>query len=196
MKSAIIMVLGGFLSAQAAAAEPVGDRENGQLVARQCRTCHGMDGVAKLPIAPNIGGEPTEYLVRQLVAFRDGERYHEMMSVVASGLDDKAITDVAAWYSGHQATAGLLATVNADDAPESCVGCHGIDGLAEIEDAPNLAGETVMYIDTQLKAFRTGKRYHDIMSSIAADLSDDEIRAAAQWYADAFFAVEPVDPAQ
>lgn len=196
MKSAILMILGGFLSAQVATAETVGDRENGKLVARQCRTCHGMDGVAKLPIAPNIGGEPMDYLVRQLTAFRDGERYHEMMSVIASGLDDKTINDVAAWYSGHQATAGLMAEMNADDAPETCVGCHGINGLAEIEDAPNLAGETVMYIDTQLKAFRTGKRQNDIMSSIAADLSDEEIRAAAEWYAKAFYAVEPVDPAQ
>ena len=49
------------------------------------------------------------------------------------------------------------------NAPEACIACHGADGIAQIEDAPNLAGETVMYIDTQLKAFRSGKRKHPIL---------------------------------
>ncbi|MEV8466874.1 c-type cytochrome [Fluviibacterium sp. DFM31] len=193
MKTATLLILGGVFSAQVALAETAGDRENGRTVARQCKTCHGIDGVAKLPIAPNIGGESQEYLVRQLTAFRDGERYHEMMSVVASGLDDQSIADVSAWYAGHTASAGLMQGVDAGGAPEACVGCHGVNGLAQIEDAPNLAGETVMYIDTQLKAFRVGKRQHDIMSAVAAELSDDDIRAAAEWYSKAFFAVEPAE---
>ena len=46
----------------------------------------------------------------------------------------------------------------------------------------NLAGETNIYIDTQLKAFRSGKRTHDIMSEIAANMSDAEIRSVADWY--------------
>ncbi|WP_193141432.1 cytochrome c [Meridianimarinicoccus sp. MJW13] len=191
MKTATLLILGGVLSAQVALAETAGDRENGRTVARQCKTCHGIDGVAKLPIAPNIGGESQGYLVRQLTAFRDGDRYHEMMSVVASGLDDQSIADVSAWYAGHTASAGLMQGVDAGGAPEACVSCHGVNGLAQIEDAPNLAGETVMYIDTQLKAFRTGKRHHDIMSAVAAEMSDADIRAAAEWYAQTFFTVEP-----
>jgi cytochrome c553 len=50
-------------------------------------------------------------------------------------------------------------------------------------DAPNLAGEANIYLDTQLKAFRSGKREHEIMTGIAADLTDVEIRALADWYA-------------
>ncbi|MCJ8517556.1 c-type cytochrome [Pseudorhizobium tarimense] len=50
-----------------------------------------------------------------------------------------------------------------------------------IEDAPHLAGENVIYIDTQLKAFRSGKRQHEVMSQITAGLTDAEIRAAAEW---------------
>ncbi|MGH1416061.1 MAG: c-type cytochrome [Pelagimonas sp.] len=193
MKTTILLILGGVFFAQVATADIVGDRENGRKVARQCKTCHGSDGLAKLPIAPHIGGEPAEYLIRQLTAFRDGERHHEMMSVVASGLDDQSIADVAAWYAGHIASASLKPGVNAADAPEACVGCHGSTGIAEIEDAPNLAGETAMYIDTQLKAFRLGKRHHEIMSDVAADLDDAEIRAFAQWYAQSNLSVEAVE---
>ena len=50
-----------------------------------------------------------------------------------------------------------------------------------------------MYIDTQLKAFRMGKRHNDIMSAVAAELTDNEIRKYAEWYSEAFFTVETVE---
>jgi cytochrome c553 len=67
-------------------------------------------------------------------------------------------------------------------APDGCVACHGADGIAVIDEAPNLAGENAIYIDTQLKAFRGGKRASDVMP-VAADLDDATIRAVADWYA-------------
>ncbi len=48
-----------------------------------------------------------------------------------------------------------------------------------------------MYLDTQLKAFRTGKRVHDIMTGIAAEMTNDEIRAVAEWYSSVRFEVQP-----
>ena len=196
MKWLIAMGLGGiFLASSAlspvAAQELAGDPEVGRKLSGQCRTCHGLEGFARIPIAPHIGGEPASYIARQLTAFRDGTREHEMMSVVAKSLSDQQIADLAAWYSGHQATASL----NADpmDAPSACISCHGEDGIALVEDAPNLAGETVPYIDTQLKAFRLGKRTHQIMSEIAADLTDEEIREIAEWYASIGLEIELVE---
>ena len=70
-----------------------------------CRTCHGLDGTAVMPVAPNIAGEPAAYLAAQLKAFRCGARKQEMMSVVAAGLSDRQIADVAAWYAAQTATA-------------------------------------------------------------------------------------------
>jgi cytochrome c553 len=183
MMKGVLPCLGGLLFAGAAFAQdlPVGDLDAGRKVAGQCRTCHGLNGFARIPIAPHIGGEPAEYLAAQLQAFRDGTRAHEMMTVVASGLSDAAIADVSAWYAQHQVTATLFA--DEADAPEGCVSCHGADGIALIEGVPNLAGETNIYIATQLKDFRGGKRTHEVMSSISADLSDDDIRALADWFA-------------
>ena len=104
-----------------------------------------------------------------------------MMTVVARNLSDAQIADLAAWYASHSAVASLAA--DPAGAPADCVACHGADGISLAEDVPNLAGETVIYIDTQLKAFRGGKRTHEVMSGIAAELTDVEIRAAAEWYA-------------
>jgi cytochrome c553 len=137
--------------------------------------------LCQIPIAPHIGGESAVYIATQLRAFRDGTRQQEMMSIVAKPLTDTQIADLAAWFSSHTATPTL--TANPDDAPERCAGCHGTDGIGLTEEVPNLAGETNIYIDTQLKAFRSGKRVHQLMSAIAADMSDADIRAAADWYA-------------
>ncbi len=167
------------------------DPAAGRKIANMCRTCHGIDGFATIPIAPHIGGEPQAYLEAQLMAFKTGLRQHEMMSVVATGLSAQQISDVAAWYASHQAEAVLPEGVSADDAPQACVSCHGANGMSQILDAPNLAGETNIYIDTQLKAFKRGKRQHEIMSEVAADLTDTEIRAIADWYAAATLTITP-----
>jgi cytochrome c553 len=180
------LVLALALAAGAGTAQDAGA---GRQVAGQCRTCHGLDGYAQIPIAPHIGGEPAGYLAAQLRAFREGTRTHEMMSVVAAGLSDAQIDDVAAWYAAHEVTADLAADVG--EAPEACVACHGADGIAVVPDAPNLAGESNIYIDTQLKAFRSGKRTHDVMSEVAADLTDAEIRAFADWYGATTVAIGP-----
>jgi cytochrome c553 len=184
--------VGGVILAHLpAAAEVAGDPAAGKTLAGQCRTCHGLDGIARIPIAPHIAGEPAGYLARQLAAFRSGEREHEMMTVVARGLTDQGIADLAAWYAAQLPTAGLPPGKSEADAPEACVGCHGADGLALIEDAPNLSGENVIYVDTQLKAFRSGKRVHEVMTEVARDLTDDDIRALAQWYASTTLEVVP-----
>ena len=182
MRRATLLGLGGLMLAGAALAEePAGDRAEGRKLAGQCRTCHGLEGFAQIPIAPHIGGEPAGYIRAQLTAFRDGTREHEMMTIVAKNLTDQQIADLAAWYSGHE----VAVTLEADPAgaPEACIGCHGEDGLHLLDEAPNLAGEANIYIDTQLKAFRSGKRTHEIMSGIAAEMTDAEIRSAADWYA-------------
>jgi cytochrome c553 len=47
-----------------------------------------------------------------------------------------------------------------------------------------------MYLDTQLKAFRTGKRPSEIMSDIAGELSNADIRLVADWFAQISFEVD------
>lgn len=183
MLKSITVALGGLILAQGVYSATIGDATQGQISAKQCKTCHGLDGYAKIPIAPHIGGEPAGYITRQLQAFRDGTRRHEMMSVIAKNLNDQTIADIAAWYSSQDAVATLAAGTDEKAAPEQCVQCHGVNGISTIPDAPNLAGESVMYIDTQLKAFRKDKRTHEVMSVIAKQLSDEDIRFAAEWYA-------------
>ena len=63
-----------------------------------------------------------------------------------------------------------------------CAACHGPMGLATIANTPNLAGQPDVYLSEQLKAYRSGKRNHEIMSLIAKPLTDAEIASLAAWY--------------
>lgn len=183
MSRASFIVLGGLLLAGGFSGTVIAEElDAGRKVATMCRTCHGIDGYAQIPIAPHIGGEPKEYLEKQLMAFKTGARQHEMMSVVTAGLSAQQISDVAAWYASFTAVATLPTGISEAAAPEACVSCHGSDGISVLLDAPNLAGEVNIYIDTQLKAFRLGKRQHEIMSDVASGMTDAEIREAADWY--------------
>lgn len=193
-KGLALVALAALLTGGAAGAgegdEPAGDPAKGRKAAGMCRTCHGLDGIARIPIAPHIGGESAQYLAAQLHAFRSGARVHEMMSVVSASLSDQAIVDLAAWYGS------LTAQVTPPDdhagleGPDECTACHGTDGIALVGDAPNLAGETDMYIIAQLQAFRIGKRRHEVMNAVAEDLTDDDIQDLADWYAAIEYQVE------
>lgn len=66
---------------------------------------------------------------------------------------------------------------------QACAVCHGALGLSVTPDAPNLAGQPALYVATQLRAYRSGKRAHEVMAVMAKPLSDDDIRELADWYA-------------
>jgi cytochrome c553 len=85
-------------------AEAAGDAASGKTVMLKCQVCHGKDGLAKLPEAPNIAGQKEAYLVKALTAFKAGERKNEQMTVVIKGLSDEDIANVAAYYSSIKIT--------------------------------------------------------------------------------------------
>jgi cytochrome c553 len=68
----------------------------------QCFTCHGQDGLAKVPDAPNLAGQNESYVVKALQDYRSGARKHEVMSMMAKPLSDNDIAQAAAYFSGIQ----------------------------------------------------------------------------------------------
>jgi cytochrome c553 len=76
-----------------------GDVKAGRTKALICQACHGLDGLSKVPDAPNIAAQIEPYIVSQLQAFKSGARKNEAMSVVAPSLSDTDIEDLAAYFS-------------------------------------------------------------------------------------------------
>lgn len=67
--------------------------------APQCFACHGANGIATMPDAPNLAGQNEAYLVKTLQEFRSGARQHEVMTIMAKGLSDTDINQLAAYFS-------------------------------------------------------------------------------------------------
>jgi len=68
------------------------------------------------------------------------------------------------------------------DKARACAACHGPNGISTTPDAPNLAGQPALYVATQLRAYRSGKRTHEVMSLMAKPLSDADIENLAAWF--------------
>jgi cytochrome c553 len=102
-RSAVTMLgtalLGLVLALLAVPAQAAGDATAGRRKALQCQTCHGLDGMSKLPEAPHLAGQPEPYLVKSLNDYRKGVRKHDMMTIVVEPLTDQDVADLAAYYA-------------------------------------------------------------------------------------------------
>lgn len=65
---------------------------------------------------------------------------------------------------------------------KACIGCHGADGNSVSPVFPKLAGQHTQYLENALKAYRDGFRHNDMMNRFAAGLTDEEIKAIAQYF--------------
>jgi cytochrome c553 len=65
---------------------------------------------------------------------------------------------------------------------EVCAVCHGLNGLAKIAEAPNLAGQTEGYLIEQITAFKGGERKNEMMSIVVQNLSPTDIEDLAAYY--------------
>jgi len=100
------IVWAGVLVAAALAAGDAGaaDALAGKKKAAVCAVCHGLNGIATNPDAPNLAGDNVNYIIKQLHAFQSGARQQEQMTIVAKDLTEDDIANLAAWYSGLKVT--------------------------------------------------------------------------------------------
>ena len=71
---------------------------------------------------------------------------------------------------------------------EGCVGCHGDNGISEMEGTPSLAGQPDAFLQWQLVFFRSGARKNEVMSPIAEQLSNEDVCDLGTYFASLKFA--------
>ena len=64
-----------------------------------CAACHGADGHARIPGAPNLAGQNYEYLMTALHAYRSGARDVAVMRAAIGPLSEDELQQLARWYS-------------------------------------------------------------------------------------------------
>lgn len=172
-------------------AESIG---RGATLAQQCAICHGPTGISRAD-SPNLGGQYSAVIYKQLHDFKTGARVNAVMSPFAIHMSEQDMLDFAAYYSylprlpesGAQAPEPVP-TIIASGAPmrgiAPCGSCHG--GIENKEGSPWLNRQSAVYVKAQLHAFATDARRNDTsqqMRNIARAMTDDEIEAAAEYYA-------------
>jgi cytochrome c553 len=187
-----------------AAAQKV-DLVNGQnKVAQVCAACHGPDGNATGAANPKLAGQHAEYLYKQLSNFKvkpgatEPERANAVMGGMAATLNDQDMHDVAAYFEsqtlkpasgkGDKDSQALGQKIYrggiAEKGVAACASCHGPTGAGIPVQFPRLGGQWAEYTELQLTNFRQGVRKNSVqMVSIAARLSDKEIKAVADYIA-------------
>jgi cytochrome c553 len=75
---------------------------------------------------------------------------------------------------------------------ELCVGCHGENGISQMENMPSLAAQPDLFIQWQLVFFRAGTRKNEQMQPIVDQLNNEDIRNLGAYFA----SLEPPKPAK
>jgi cytochrome c553 len=146
------------------------DVNRGQEIFTQCARCHGAEGAGvDAGTTPRIAGQHYRVLVKQLAAFRRGERWDFQMEGVATSHDVipelQDIADVARYVSQLEATAapgtgtGQFIEQGAKIYAARCASCHGAKGEGnDRREIPRIAGQHSGYVMRQIYDAVDGRR--------------------------------------
>ena len=166
----------------------------GATLALNCTMCHGAQGMS-ISNSPNLAGQYSEVIVKQLEDYRNGHRSSPIMEAIAQTLSEQDVQDLAAYYSylPKARTAPTLydetlpALVRVGDPLRNiapCISCHG--GVDQKLGAPWLEGMPKQYLVDQLNAFIEGTRRNDSgaqMRNMVRTMTAAEIDEVAAFYA-------------
>jgi len=156
--------------------------------AKLAYTCHGCHGIPNYKNAypvysvPKLGGQHAAYMVAALKEYKSGDRSHATMHAQAVSLSDNDLADIAAFLGGQELKPSGRPVGTAPKAGQTCVACHGNDGVGIMPEYPNLAGQHEDYIANSLRSYKSGVRKNAIMSGMAQPLSEQDIRELAKYY--------------
>jgi cytochrome c553 len=161
------------------------DAARGAKLAYTCHGCHGIPNYKNAyPIynVPKLGGQHAAYMVVALKEYASQDRPHATMHAQAATLTEQDMQDITAYLGGQELKATGRAVGTAPKAGQTCVACHGNDGVGIMPEYPNLAGQHADYIEQALRSYRAGRRKNAVMGGMAAALTDQDIKELAQYY--------------
>lgn len=170
------------------------DPDRGAHYFTTCAVCHGAKGGGTTNGEfPRIGGQYYPVLVRQLVAFRHGQRWDFRMENFAERhrlADAQAIADVAAFVSQLDdpspsgVGSGDLVAHGASVYFRLCESCHGTSGQGDSDHVvPRIGGQHYEYLRRQIYDAVDGRRPGFPASHVRllAPLDHDEIVGVADY---------------
>ena len=182
----LVLLLIAPLAALAQA--PAGDAKRGQTLAYTCNGCHAIPNyknVYPTYSVPKLHGQRPEYLVAALKAYKSGERSHGTMHSQAISMNEQDMADTAAYLAGPAVLTQSKNDVPAGQRPkatETCLACHGTNGVGITADFPTISGQHRDYLERALTDYKKGGRKNVIMAGMAAALTQEDIKALSAYY--------------
>lgn len=174
------------LAAPKAAASGPDPVSAGKAAAAGCGSCHGETGISKIPGIPSLVGLDPKYLVAATNAYKGGQRKHDLMKALVSGLGEADVNNIALFYAAQKparAQAPAPGNVTAGKAAAAvCAGCHGEAGVTAGA-APSLAGQDAQYFVAAMRAYKDGSRADPMMKGAASAIGDPGLADLAAYYA-------------
>ena len=159
----------------------------GRGAAAGCAGCHGDAGISKAPGMPSLVGLDPKYFIAATNAYKTGQRKHDMMKTLVSGLGDSDLANVALFYAIQKASkAQTPAPGNVaagKTAAAGCVGCHGEGGVSGNPSTPSIAGQDAQYFIAAMRAYKDGSRNEPTMKGVAGSLDEPALKDLAAYYA-------------
>ena len=168
---------------------PTGDATRGKALAYTCNGCHAIPNyknVYPTYSVPRLHGQRPEYLVAALKAYKSGERSHGTMHSQAASMNEQDMADVAVYLAGPDVLTASKNDVPATARPkasETCLACHGTNGVGITADYPTISGQHQDYLERALHDYQKGGRKNPVMAGMAATLTAADIVQLAAYYA-------------
>jgi cytochrome c553 len=164
------------------AAPRVGDPVAGEPLSAVCGGCHGASGVSTDTATPSLAGQDALYLVDAIKAYRT-TRKREKMRVYVTGLRDKDIQDIAAFYSVQKSSAVEKGQTLVKDLTDKCERCHATEAEIPGMVVPKIKGQDRDYLVMALRAYRDDRRESSMMHKMSLPYSDSIIESLSSAYA-------------
>ena len=177
-------------------AKPVG-KINAPAAIVVCAACHGDHGQSPRGEWPNLAGQHSDYLLKQLHDLRIGStRYSAIMQPMLESMPEQTLRELAVFYSKQPLKQvptdkinprGLELYMHGDRLKHipACIACHGPRGTGNSAAGfPVLAGQNPDYTIIQLLAFKQKTRHNDlrgIMQDITANMTTEDMSAVAKY---------------
>jgi cytochrome c553 len=158
----------------------------GKAAATGCGGCHGEAGISKTPGMPSLIGIDPKYFIAAINAYKGGQRKHDMMKTLVSGLSEADLNNIALYYALQKPDkAQTPAAGNAaagKTAAAGCVGCHGEGGVSGNPTTPSLAGQEAQYFVDAMRAYKDGSRSDATMKGPASSIDEATAKNLAAYY--------------
>jgi cytochrome c553 len=173
-----------FASQTPAARKPpeFGDAAAGEPLSAVCGGCHGPGGVSVDTATPILAGQDPRYLVQAIKAYRT-TRLRETMRVYVSGLSEREIENIAAFYAVQKPKPAEKGETLLQDLTDKCNRCHGAEAQNASLPIPKIAGQDRDYLRLALRAYRDDRRESTAMHKMSLPYADAVIDAIASYYA-------------